>query len=171
MGCSTRTPSLREAIFAISGYLANIALPFWKSPSSLLASSRHTPPTALPTPAPQLGLRAGGAIIPPTSAQQLPGLGPTAIPGASPAHQHTTQQPWPCQNRRVHSRDISTSFSSFSEVCLWTKKKKPPAEKELGKTVICNLSDEDFKVVVIKMLAELRRKIDKHSENFSREKI
>ena len=51
------------------------------------------------------------------------------------------------------------------------KKKKKPAEKELGKTVISNLSDEDFKVVVIKMLAELRRKIDKHSENFSREKI
>ena len=124
----------------------------------------------MPTPAPQLGLRAGRAIIPPTSAQQLPGLGPTAIPGASPAHQHTTQQPRPCQNRRVHRGDISTSFSSFSEV-LWTKKKKKPTEKELGKMVISNLPDEDFKVVVIKMLAELRRKIDKHSENFNREKI
>ena len=51
------------------------------------------------------------------------------------------------------------------------KKKKKPTERELGKMVISNLPDEDFKVVVIKMLAELRRKIDKHSENFNREKI
>ena len=51
------------------------------------------------------------------------------------------------------------------------QKKKNPTEKELGKMVISNLPDEDFKVVVIKMLAELRRKVDKHSENFRREKI
>lgn len=48
------------------------------------------------------------------------------------------------------------------------KKTKNPTEKELGKMVISNLPDEDFKVVIIN---ELRRKVDKHSENFRREKI
>ena len=52
-----------------------------------------------------------------------------------------------------------------------TKKQDKIIEKELIEMVISNLPDEDFKVVIIKMLAELRRKVDKHSENFRREKI
>lgn len=35
---------------------------------------------------------------------------------------------------------------------------------------IRNLLDEEFKVTVIKMLSELRRRIDEHSENFNKEK-
>jgi len=36
---------------------------------------------------------------------------------------------------------------------------------------IRNLLDEEFKVTVIKMLSELRRRTDEHSENFNKEKI
>ena len=36
---------------------------------------------------------------------------------------------------------------------------------------IRNLLDKEFKVTVIKMLSELRRRTDEHSENFNKEKI
>lgn len=44
--------------------------------------------------------------------------------------------------------------------------------KHLSEMEIRNLLDEEFKVTVIKMLSELRRRTDEHSENFNkREKI
>lgn len=33
---------------------------------------------------------------------------------------------------------------------------------------ISNLPDKEIKVIVIKMLTELRRKVEEHSENFNR---
>ena len=41
-------------------------------------------------------------------------------------------------------------------------------EKELNKMKINNL-DKEFKAMVIKMLTELRRRMDEHSENFNKE--
>ena len=43
--------------------------------------------------------------------------------------------------------------------------------KHLSEMEIRNLLDEEFKVTVIKMLSELRRRTDEHSENFNKEKI
>ena len=42
-------------------------------------------------------------------------------------------------------------------------------EKELNKMKINNLLDKEFKAMVIKMLTELRRRMDEHSENFNKE--
>ena len=42
-------------------------------------------------------------------------------------------------------------------------------EKELNKMKINNLLDKEFKEMVIKMLTELGRRMDDHSENFNKE--
>ena len=125
----------------------------------------------MPTPAPQLGLRAGRAIIPPTVPSSCQGWalqpfqGP-ALPTSIPHSSHGPAKTGGCTEgtSALHLVLFQRFFGS-------KKKTKNPTEKELGKMVISNLPDEDFKVVVIKMLAELRRKVDKHSENFRREKI
>ena len=49
-----------------------------------------------------------------------------------------------------------------------TKQDQTP-EKNLNETEISNLPDKVFKVVVIKMLIELKRRMDAHSENFNKE--
>lgn len=43
------------------------------------------------------------------------------------------------------------------------------SEKDLKETDIRNLPDKEFKVMAIKILTELWRRIDKHSENFNKE--
>lgn len=51
------------------------------------------------------------------------------------------------------------------------KEQDKTSGKELSKTEINNLPDEEFnKVLVIKILTNLRRRMDEHSENFSKEK-
>ena len=51
------------------------------------------------------------------------------------------------------------------------KEQDKTSEKELNKTEINNLPDKEFnKVLVIKMLTNLRRRMDENSENFSQEK-
>ena len=42
-------------------------------------------------------------------------------------------------------------------------------EKITKKTQINNLPDKEFKALVIRMLTELGKRIDKHSENFNQE--
>ena len=42
-------------------------------------------------------------------------------------------------------------------------------KKTLNEMEISNLPDREFTTVVIKMLTELRRIMDEHSENFSKE--
>lgn len=41
--------------------------------------------------------------------------------------------------------------------------------KKKNKTEISNLPDKEFKVTVIKLLAELRRTMEEHSENFNKD--
>lgn len=41
-------------------------------------------------------------------------------------------------------------------------------EKELNQMEINNLSDKEFKVMIIKMLTKLRRNMDEHRENFNK---
>ena len=41
--------------------------------------------------------------------------------------------------------------------------------KELNKVEISNLPNKEFKVMIIKMLNKLRRRMDEHSENFTKE--
>ena len=41
--------------------------------------------------------------------------------------------------------------------------------KNLSEWEISNLPDKEFKVIGIKMLTELRRRMDEHSENFNKE--
>ena len=45
------------------------------------------------------------------------------------------------------------------------------SEKELNKTEISNLSEKEFKIMIIQMITELERKgeTDDHSENFNKE--
>ena len=43
------------------------------------------------------------------------------------------------------------------------------SEKELNETEINNLPDKEYKLIVIRMLGDLRRRIDEHSENFNKE--
>ena len=42
-------------------------------------------------------------------------------------------------------------------------------EKELNEMEASNLSDAEFKTLVIRMLNELRRRVDELSENFNKE--
>lgn len=48
------------------------------------------------------------------------------------------------------------------------KKKDKTTEKELNKTEINNLPANEFKVMVIKMLAKLGRKVDEFAKNFTK---
>jgi len=50
------------------------------------------------------------------------------------------------------------------------KKQDKTSEKDLSDTGISNLSDKEFKVMVIRILTELRRRVDEHSENFNKDK-
>ena len=52
---------------------------------------------------------------------------------------------------------------------LQKKEQDKIPEKELSKMEINNLPDKEFKLMIIKMLNELGRRIDKHSEKFNRE--
>lgn len=49
-------------------------------------------------------------------------------------------------------------------------KTKKISEKLLNETDISNLTDKEFKVIVLKVLTEFREKMmNKHSENFNKE--
>ena len=50
-----------------------------------------------------------------------------------------------------------------------TKEQDKTSEKDLNEKDISYFSDREFKVTVIKMLTELRRRMDEQSENFDRE--
>ena len=52
-----------------------------------------------------------------------------------------------------------------------TKEQDKTPEEELREVEINSLSDKDFKVMIIKMLNELGKRIDEHSEKFKRENI
>ena len=57
---------------------------------------------------------------------------------------------------------------SLCIVCFKQNNKvKPQGGRKLNKIEISNLPDKEFKVVVIKMISELR--MDEHGENFSKE--
>ena len=43
------------------------------------------------------------------------------------------------------------------------------SEKELNETEIHNLPDKEYKLIVIRMLPDIGRRIDEHSENFNKE--
>ena len=49
------------------------------------------------------------------------------------------------------------------------KEQDKTSEKELNEIEISNLPDKEFKVMVIKMLTELRRRMDEYIENFNKE--
>ena len=48
------------------------------------------------------------------------------------------------------------------------KEQDKTSGKTLKETEISNLPDKEFKVMVIKMLTDLGRKMDEHSENFNK---
>ena len=48
-------------------------------------------------------------------------------------------------------------------------RKKQNKRKKCNETQISNLPDKELKVMVIKMLTELRRRIDKYGEKFNKE--
>ena len=50
-----------------------------------------------------------------------------------------------------------------------SKEHDKTSEKGINKTEISNLPDEELKVIVIKVLTELRRRMDEHSENCNKE--
>ena len=52
-----------------------------------------------------------------------------------------------------------------------TKEQDKTPEEEIREVEINSLSDKDFKVMIIKMLNELGKRIDEHSEKFKRENI
>ena len=49
------------------------------------------------------------------------------------------------------------------------KEQDNSSEKELNKTEINNLPDKEYKLIIIRMLTDLGRRIDKYSENFNKE--
>lgn len=51
---------------------------------------------------------------------------------------------------------------------LQMKEQEINSDNELHKVEISDLSDKVFKVIIIKVLSELRRRMDDHSENFNR---
>ena len=46
------------------------------------------------------------------------------------------------------------------------KEQDKTSEKELNKEEVSNLSNKEFKVIIIKMFNKLRRRMGEHSENF-----
>ena len=52
-----------------------------------------------------------------------------------------------------------------------TKEQDKTLGEEQSEVDISNLTDKEFKVMIIKMLNELGRRIDEHSEKFNKEKI
>lgn len=54
---------------------------------------------------------------------------------------------------------------------LQMKEQEINSDNELHKMEISDLSDKVFKEIIIKMLSELRRRMDDHSENFNSYKI
>ena len=48
-----------------------------------------------------------------------------------------------------------------------TKGEKKNSEKDLNKVKISNLPDKEFKIMIIKMVTDLRR-MDEHSEKFKK---
>lgn len=50
-----------------------------------------------------------------------------------------------------------------------TKEQDKTSEKQLNETEISNLLDKEWKVMVIKIPADLRR-MEEHTENFNRER-
>ena len=55
-----------------------------------------------------------------------------------------------------------------TEECFKGRNKKKPLKKTTSETEKNNLPDKEFKTLVIRMLAGLGTRIDKHSENFKR---
>ena len=51
-----------------------------------------------------------------------------------------------------------------------TKKQHKISEKELNKMEISDLPDKEFKVMVIRMLTEVRERMDEHNEHFNKER-
>ena len=49
-----------------------------------------------------------------------------------------------------------------------TKAQDKTSEKELNEVEISNLLEKDFKVMIINMLNELERRMDKHNENLNK---
>lgn len=47
------------------------------------------------------------------------------------------------------------------------KEQDKTQEEELNESEINNLTDNESKVMVIKMLTEIRKRMDKHSKNFN----
>ena len=48
-------------------------------------------------------------------------------------------------------------------------KEQDKTPEELSEVVKSNLPDKEFKVMIIKMLNELRRRMDEHSEKFNKQ--
>ena len=48
-----------------------------------------------------------------------------------------------------------------------TKEQGKTSEKELNKLEISNLPNKEFKITIIRMLNELRRKMDEQNENLN----
>ena len=49
------------------------------------------------------------------------------------------------------------------------KEQDKTPEEQIGKVKISHLPEKEFKVLIIKMLSELRRSMDEHSEKFNKE--
>ena len=49
-----------------------------------------------------------------------------------------------------------------------TKKQDKTSEKELNEMEISHLPNKQFKVMILKMLTELRRRMDEHNKNFNK---
>ena len=48
------------------------------------------------------------------------------------------------------------------------KEQNKTTEEELSKVKISNLPNKEFKIMMIEMFDELRRRIDEHNENFNK---
>ena len=49
------------------------------------------------------------------------------------------------------------------------KEQDKTPEEDLSEEYLSNLPDKEFKLMFIKMLNELRRRVDEHSEKFNKE--
>lgn len=51
----------------------------------------------------------------------------------------------------------------------YKKEQDKTSEKELSKTEVSNFPEKNFKAMGIKMLSELRRRLEEHSKNVNKE--
>lgn len=71
-----------------------------------------------------------------------------------------------CVTKFHRNRESETKLEN-RRICFKWKNKQKPLKKDHNGTALNNLSDKDFKAIIIRILTEFRR-LDRNSEDFNK---